>query len=71
MKKKKKPWKIFSNMKQKIFKHSSTNFLRNKKRNDLIRKKRKEEYQKKAGTFLLKTEFNSFGYDIDSDYIRL
>ena len=58
-------------MKQKIFKHSSTNFLRNKKRNDLIRKKRKEEYQKKAGTFLLKTEFNSFGYDIDSDYIRL
>jgi len=58
-------------MKQKIFKHSSTNFLRNKKRNDLIRKKRKEEYQKKVGTFLLKTEFNSFGYNIDSDYIKL
>ena len=71
MKKKKQPWKIFSNMKQKIFKHNSTNFLRHKKRNELIRKKWKEEYQRKAGTFLLKTKVNYVEYDIDSDYIRL
>lgn len=58
-------------MKQKIFKHNSTNFLRYKKRNELIRKKWKEEYQRKAGTFLLKTKVNYVEYDIDSDYVRL
>ncbi len=58
-------------MKQEIFKHSSTNFLRNKRRNELIRKKRKEEYQRKAGTFLLKTEEKSLQFNIDSDHIKL
>jgi hypothetical protein len=58
-------------MKQEIFKHSSTNFLRNKRRNELIRKKRKEEYQRKAGTFLLKTEEKPLQFNIDSDHIKL
>ena len=58
-------------MKQETFKHNSTNFLRHKKRNELIRKKWKEEYQRKVGTFLLKTKVNYVEYDIDSDYIRL
>jgi hypothetical protein len=58
-------------MKQEIFKHNSTNFLRNKRRNELIRKKRKEEYQRKSGTFLLKTEETSLQLNIDSDHIKL
>lgn len=58
-------------MKQEIFKHNSTNFLRNKKRNELIRKKRKEEYQIKSGSFLLKTDKLNYGYEIDSDHIKL
>jgi len=58
-------------MKQEIFKHSSTNFLRHKKRNELIRKKWKEEYQIKSGTFLLKTDKLNYGYEIDSDHIKL